>query len=245
MRKRKLLIWSLILAVLFVLYFTYSGITKKHVYVDEILLPEDIMKTFSVDLLDSVFIDNDLFTFVVTMDDCDICKLILFNKSFNNASCNKCFFNISSSAENATLAHLFCTKCFPTTYVINRSHEVVGVLEGVRDLERKLDSVLYLNQEINDCFIEGVENDSILPMLSYALQGLIDLKKRDYNSARKYVEKSLKSGSYVFNNYLSYLICKKDGLQDSIYFKDQVLSFRNSRMHVIYEKIIHQLSPGL
>lgn len=241
MTKKFLWIWSIVLLALFVLYFIYSNNTKRIVYEKEFLLPEHLVKTFSANLLDSAFVDNEFLILTVTMDDCDVCKAILLNDCYKRAFCDKFFFNVSASSENETLAHLLYTKGFPTTYVVNNSYELLGILEGIRNLGEKLDSVLYCGEKINDCHIEGISSDSIVPMLSNALRAFVCLEKGDDAHACRWLDASLKSGSYVYNNYLSYLFAKKEGLRDSARFKDRVLSFRGDLDHVIYKKIIHQL----
>jgi hypothetical protein len=123
---------------------------------------------------------------------------------------------VTKHAHNQLLSQALCTKYFPTTYILDNRMNLMGIVLGNRDREKKILKTCFTRTNHARIKIEDVGEEHVMQLLSYSLHALFCGIKKEVDSLEKYARKSLEKGDYFFNNYLMFRVFTKKQDQDSI-----------------------------
>ena len=186
---------------------------------------------------------TDYIIFTIGHSDCSICKDIsneLVNRKLN-ALCY--YFDVTKHPNNQLLSQALCTKYFPTTYILDNRMNLVGIVLGNRDREKKILETCSTKTNHASIKIEEVENNHLIQLLSYSLHALFYEVKKEEDNLEKYARKSLEKGDYFFNNYLMFRVFTKKQDQDSIQkYREKTLQYAKYGNRILYKDLIDSLN---
>jgi len=174
--------------------------------------------------------------------DCDICQKIITSDYYQKLPLGKVYIDILENNFNRLLSQAMYTYGFPTNYIINSELELLGFNIGAKDINSNIDSIYMFGiRKFNDSILD-IDNTHLLDMLTFSLKSLMCYWEKDIIMAEKYALESLSKGSYFFNNYMLYLISKKNNDKLSmIVYKKNALFHTNGVNKYIYEDLINEL----
>jgi hypothetical protein len=186
---------------------------------------------------------TDYIIFTIGHCDCSICKDIsndLVNRKLN-ALCY--YFDVTKHAHNQLLSQALCTKYFPTTYILDNRMNLMGIVLGNRDREKKILKTCFTRTNHARIKIEDVGEEQVMQLLSYSLHALFCGIKKEVDSLEKYARKSLEKGDYFFNNYLMFRVFTKKQDQDSIRkYREKTLQYAKYGNRILYKDLIDSLN---
>lgn len=232
-----------ILAVYFLMYFDYqqNNVTQcKYIY----YFDSPVSNVFNKNMLIRMLNDKQFLVLTIGITDCKLCKetkLIFIPDSFK---VSRTYYDIKFHKNNLLLSQAFNTRGFPTSYVVDKNKNIIGIIEGNLNFSDQLNEIINYNQKMYSVKIQGnVDSTKTLPVLNNSFKALLASLDNDKNRMYQYALKSKQYGRYFFNNFMLYSYFKSVGRIDSMcYYKKQALKYNYGINRMIYKSLIDSLS---
>ena len=235
-------IWCFVLIVIIILFISNHS-TKR--------IPEHMFTKSAKDInvinnkiLDSLLFTNKYALLIIGINDCDLCqtpKMIQIPDSFH---VTKYYFDIKFHKNNLIFSQALYTKGFPTSYIIDKNYNVLGIINGSTNYLNKIDSIIIHNHKLCPLQIDGnVKSTNVITVLSYSVKTIMAYFKNDYDKVYALSLRSKTYGSYFFNNYMLYSYFKNKGNSDSIlFYRKQTLKYNNHVNKYIFKSLIDSMA---
>jgi hypothetical protein len=198
-------------------------------------------------LMDSLIKTNKFVMITIGTAGCDLCSDINKIVIHDSSKVTKVFLNIEHHKNNLLLAQSLFNKGYPTSYIIDKNYNLIGIIDGLERFNEQLDSIIrYKQNPINFHSIDGdVEDKNIIPTLNFTFKASINYFENDFENLNKNVRISFKYGSFFFNNYLLYeYFTHKNNADSAKYYKYKALKYNRHINTHIYKDLIDKLKAN-
>lgn len=240
MKKSWMIAWTLGLVVL-ILFFIWRYWSKKGIHENEIDARKN-MVVFSQNTLDSLLAHHDYVLLTIGFGECQMCDVFRKMKTPKRFPLGRYYIDALDDEKNMLVFQSLYFSGFPLSYVMGRDYQIIGFVKGCVDFWKRLDALLANGSDVLCDSLPGVDKGRTLEVLSDSFRGMLHFWGNDYDKMQMFAVRSLKKGSYLFNNYLMYKYHEQTRQADSLaYYREKVLACVDSRAEFFYESLIQEL----
>ena len=197
-------------------------------------------------VIDSLSKEREYYALVITKAGCSSCDILYNNINWEQYDLSYYFINIDYHLNNRLIAQSLRNISFPTTYIINKNHDILGIISAIPDFEQRLNDILSnkIVPRVSALEEHGVKNAFDMIQLSY--KGVWALLDNNMSAVYDNSHFSLKRGSYFFNNYLLYEYhTAKHSLDSAQFYKKTALfNIYDFADIALYNDIIRNWDPN-
>jgi hypothetical protein len=194
-------------------------------------------------ILDSLLFINNYALLIIGINDCDLCQKPIMIQIPDSYHVAKYYIDIKFHKNNLIFSQALYTRGFPTSYIIDKNYNILGIINGSTNYLNKIDSILIHNKKLCPLQIDGdVKGTNVITVLSYSFKAIMAYFNNDYNKVYALSLRSKTYGSFFFNNYMLYSYFKNKGHSDSIlFYRKQILKYNNHVNRYIFKSLIDSM----
>lgn len=156
------------------------------------------------------------------------------------------YLDVEHHPDNKILANAFNITGFPSVYVIDPQGNLIAMVDSLRSVEHKLDSIIVKKLPTNQPTVFTYDEKINPKVFDNTLRAVLASMEGNLADKYKYAHASLALRPYCYNNYLLHEYFTQAGQPDSAeYYRQQTLAQFRSKLDVmVNSEILRKLEPS-